>query len=105
MREVIGNSGKLKIQRMQKCPALKPRRKVSPLNFANTHVTWDTIKWSTVVFSDKKRFNLDGPDGFGSYLHGLRIEPRIFSTRQNGCSIIGSTRTKFTAITVNDVPD
>ena len=41
------------------------------------------------MWSDEKKFNLDGPDGFSYYRHDLRKEQEIFSTRaQDGGSVM-----------------
>lgn len=37
-----------------------------------------------VVYSDARKFNLDGPDGFTGYWHDLRKEPVYFSRRNFG---------------------
>lgn len=83
-RRILGNSDKLKFQIMQKCPALMARHIVSRLDFAETHVTRDILKWSRIMLSNEKRFILDWLDVFISYLQDFRKEPRIFSTRQYG---------------------
>uniref|UniRef100_A0A8R1EE79 DDE_3 domain-containing protein n=1 Tax=Caenorhabditis japonica TaxID=281687 RepID=A0A8R1EE79_CAEJA len=39
--------------------------------------------WS-YIFSDEKKFNLDGPDGYKLYWHDLRKDPAVFSKRNFG---------------------
>ena len=60
--------------------------------WAAEKVSW-VDKWETVVFSDEKKFNLDGPDGNQYYWHDLRKEPQYFSKRQMGggsCMVWGA---------------
>ncbi len=40
--------------------------------------------WTSVIFSDEKKFNLDGPDGIQYYWRDLRKEPQYFKKRQSG---------------------
>ena len=44
--------------------------------FAQTHMKWST-QWQHVVFSDEKKFNLEGPDGYNYYFHDLRKEEHL----------------------------
>jgi len=83
IRRAMVSAKHLKHQKMLKKPkiteALRAKRRV----FADQHVHW-MDEWKRTVFSDEKKFNLDGPDGWSSYWHDLRKEKLIFSKRQQG---------------------
>lgn len=45
-------------------------------------MTWSD-KWFKVVFSDEKKFNIDGPDGYNYYFHDLNKEELFLSRRHS----------------------
>ncbi|KAF0749378.1 hypothetical protein AaE_007060, partial [Aphanomyces astaci] len=65
-------------------PTLTEEHKKARQLWACEKVTWGDRDWANVVFSDEKKFNLDGPDGLKYYWHDLRKEKTIFSKRQSG---------------------
>jgi transposase len=68
---------------MLKRPRITKASRAERTTFATEHVHW-MDEWNHTIFSDEKKFNLDGPDGWSSYWHDLRKEPLIFSKRQQG---------------------
>ena len=72
-----------KYSKMKKTLSLKAIHKEKRLKWARFHMTWED-KWAKVIFSDEKKFNLDGPDGLKYYWHDLRKEPRTFFSRTFG---------------------
>lgn len=73
----------MKYLKRKQQPKLKPEHKNVRLSWAEARISW-TSKWKEVVFSDEKKFNLDGPDGCQYYWHDLRKEPQYFSKRVQG---------------------
>lgn len=57
--------------------------KSARLEFAKKYMSW-AEQWRQVVFSDEKKFNLDGPDGIRSYWHDLRSKNDVLMSRNFG---------------------
>lgn len=53
----------------------------------------DPGDWKFVVFTDEKKFNIDGPDGYNYYFHDLRKEERFLTrhhSREGGVMVWGA---------------
>jgi len=68
---------KLKIK-----PLLTPSHEKKRVDFALARAD-PQFDWSKWIFSDEKKFNLDGPDGYKYYWHFEGSEPKIFSKDSN----------------------
>lgn len=64
-------------------PSLKPHHITTRLEFARRHMQW-TTQWNKIIFSDEKKFNLDGPDSMSCYWHDVRSNDVQMSKRNFG---------------------
>lgn len=73
----------LTYEKMERTLALTPLHKAARAQWAKEHVAIAS-GWDRIVFSDEKKFNLDGPDGFKMYWRDLRRPPKTYVQRQAG---------------------
>lgn len=83
IRLILNKSGNMRYKKMLVKPPLKPQHKINRICWAKEKMSWIT-EWENVIWSDEKKFNLDGPDGYAYYWHDLRKEEISFSKRHTG---------------------
>lgn len=81
--KILKSTGYFKYTKKMRQPFLKAEHEKARLEWAREHISWKK-EWDKVVFTDEKKFNLDGPDGFACYWHDLRKEPQYKYSRNFG---------------------
>ena len=60
------------------------KHKEKRLEYARQYQTKNAKEWRKVVFSDEKKFNLDGPDTFQKHWYAKNFPEENYSTRRRG---------------------
>lgn len=74
----------MKWKRMKHTTQMNARHRARRLQWVKERLEWGRAEWSTVVFSDEKRWTLDGPDGMSSYWHHKKHPERVAVRRHSG---------------------
>ncbi|GMF36073.1 unnamed protein product [Phytophthora fragariaefolia] len=84
VQRVLASVDWLQYAKMDNTLELTAEHKLARREFAMEWLLYSKDVWPRVVFSDEKKWNLDGPDGYQRYWQNLRVPRRQTVRRQNG---------------------
>ena len=71
VQQVLQAAPYLRYRKMRAVPWMTERHFTDRVDWVQNHISWNS-DWANVIFSDEKKFNLDGPDGLMYYWHDAR---------------------------------
>ena len=84
VQQLLQASPQVSWSRMKAAPRLTDRHRQDRLAWAKKRLSENPKMWTRTIFSDEKRWCLDGPDGNAYYWTAKDLDPRYFSKRQRG---------------------
>lgn len=84
VQQLLQEATHLQWSKLRAAPTLTPAHKIKRKEWAAAQLAISAMQWRRTVFSDEKRFCLDGPDGAAYYWADTRVDKKYFSRRQQG---------------------
>ena len=83
VQRVLQHSDFIRYRKRSRKPVLKAAECERRVEWARAHEDWQE-EWCHILFSDEKKFNLDGPDGNSFYYHDTRKPKLLQNKRHSG---------------------
>ena len=86
VQRVLQHSDFIRYRKRSRKPVLKAAECERRVEWARAHEDWQE-EWCHILFSDEKKFNLDGPDGNSFYYHDTRKPKLLQNKRHSGAEV------------------
>ena len=84
VQQLLHDSAQACWTRMRPAPRLTQNHRSNRIEWAEKRLNENRNLWHHTIFSDEKRWFLDGPDGNSYHCACKYLDPRLFSKRQRG---------------------
>ena len=72
IQKILQSCMYLRYEKMPRAPHMTERHRLERVKWVKAGSEWGAMNWKKVIFSDEKKFNLDGLEGLAYYWHERR---------------------------------